>query len=153
MDIFVEGKKVRLSPKDILGTGGEAQVFKWGNKAVKIFHKPESGWDRNRLALWQMMHRIKLEKLRKFPQNLPPNVISPLALAKCPGGEVVGYVMPKVSNAEAVYMLSQKRFRQGGIDNAEVMEIFHDLGQSVEGLHTRNVIIGDFNDLNVLFKS
>ncbi|MBT5502641.1 hypothetical protein HN858_04855 [Candidatus Falkowbacteria bacterium] len=152
MDVYIEGKKVRLSPKDILGTGGEAQVFNWRDKAVKIFHKPEKGWEQDRKDLWQMMHRIKLEKLRKFPQNLPKNVISPIALAKDVKGEIVGYVMPKVSGAEVAYMLSQKKFRQGGIDNSEVMEIFGDLGQAVDGLHTRSVIIGDFNDLNVLFK-
>ncbi len=152
MDAFVEGKKIRLSPKDILGTGGEAQVFSWQDKAVKIFHKPESSWDKNQLALWQMMQRIKLEKLKRFPQNLPSNVIAPSALAKNANGEIIGYVMPKISGAEAVYMLSQKNFRQGAINNSEILEIFYDLGQAVIGLHGRSVIIGDFNDLNVLFK-
>ena len=38
MDVFFANTRVRLKDSDLLGEGGEARVFRWKDKAVKIFH-------------------------------------------------------------------------------------------------------------------
>ena len=42
MDVYIGGKRVRLSPTMSIGKGGEADVFDiGGGKAVKVFKTPK----------------------------------------------------------------------------------------------------------------
>ncbi|NQT49743.1 serine/threonine protein kinase [Candidatus Kuenenbacteria bacterium] len=152
MNVYIDKQRVRLDPKHTLGVGGEAQVFHWNNQAVKIFHGPDPTWDHAKKSFWQQMRKIKIEKLKRFPKGLPDSVISPQKLAYDENGQVIGYVMKAISGAEVLFMLSQRKFRQT-VSNEEVLQIFSQLNSVMNGVHARNVVVGDFNDLNVLFKS
>ena len=42
MDVWVAGKRVRVDPRDALGKGGEADVYRLGaDQALKLFKPPE----------------------------------------------------------------------------------------------------------------
>ena len=53
MKVVIGGKKVKLRDGDLLGVGGEARVYAWSGKAVKIYHPVPKGLtrDQRRLAL------------------------------------------------------------------------------------------------------
>ena len=59
MNVFLGGTRIRLKDADLLGEGGEARVYRFGDQAVKLFHAPSP---------------LKAEKLARFPRGLPAEV-------------------------------------------------------------------------------
>jgi hypothetical protein len=157
MDVYIGGKRVRLSPTMSIGKGGEADVFDiGGGKAVKVFKTPKHP-DLQGLPLEQEGARQRLlehqQKLRQFPTNLPPGVVTPQALAtNQSGNKIVGYVMKLVPNVEVLLRYGERKFRQAGISNEMVLQIFRNLHGTVSGTHQAQAVFGDFNDLNILIK-
>ncbi|MBX7221743.1 MAG: hypothetical protein K1Y36_17455 [Blastocatellia bacterium] len=155
MEVYIAGKRYKLNPSQVIGKGGEADVYDLGNQtALKIFKAPdhpdfqgnphEQQAARERIAIHQ-------EKLRAFPINLPGKVVKPHNLAtdkSCQ--QIVGYTMKFLQGAELLLRYADKNFRQGGVSFDTVKGIFQDLHQTVAATHQAGVVIGDFNDLNVL---
>ena len=156
MNVCVAGKKLRLDPAQSIGKGGEADVYAiGGGRALKLF-KPPDHPDLDGDPAAQQAARERLDehqqKLRAFPAGLPPRVVIPHDLVTDPAGKrVLGYTMPQVDSAEVLLRYGERAFRPG-IGNDGVLEIFRDLHDTVDALHRRGVVIGDFNDLNVLVR-
>ncbi|KAI9130265.1 hypothetical protein [Acaryochloris sp. CCMEE 5410] len=154
MDVYINQKRVRLRPQQAIGKGGEADVYRLNRTtAVKLF-KPPSHPDFEGMAEAQQGARERLalhqQKLRQFPQSLPERVISPQALVMNQNGQrILGYTMPLLTHAEVLLRYCDLRFRQT-IDTQAVVDLFLDLHETVAKLHFADVVIGDFNDLNIL---
>ncbi len=136
MDVFIANARVRLNDSDVLGEGGEARVYRAGDQAVKLFHAPSA---------------LKAEKLARFPRGLPREVIAPRTTVHDARGTVIGYAMPAVLGHEELARLSSRRWREGAVSNARVLELFDALRSLLERLHAAQVVVGDLNDGNVLF--
>lgn len=154
MDVYVNNRQINLGRP--VGKGGEADVFDMGNnKAIKIFKPPdhldyslspeEQDGARARIAEHQT-------KLPLFPKNLSPQIIAPIDLANDKNGKIIGYTMRLINGAEALLRFTEKSFRELGVSNTDVNKIFLNLHSAVSKLHKKKVVIGDFNDLNVLVK-
>lgn len=156
MDAYINGKKIRLTPSQSIGKGGEADVYRIDDDTVvKIFKQPDHpDYANSSQEAEGAKHRIKEHqtKLRQFPaldKNL--NVMAPAALAMNHAGEIVGYTMPFIKKAEVLMRWSERSFRGATLDNNKVLEMFQNLRDTVDKLHTGyKIVIGDFNDLNVL---
>jgi serine/threonine protein kinase len=151
MKIFIKGNPVTVDVRKSLGKGMEADVYRLGDLAVKIFKGPNhpdllTDFDRDAA-------RNKIEehqrKLNKFPRNLPAHVVSPIDLVEDSSGKIVGYTMNMVDNPRQARVFGQVSERTG-IDPNQIVGFFTDLHFTVKGLHTARVVIGDFNDLNIL---
>lgn len=152
--IYLGGKPVKLDPKLIIGSGGEADIYKiGGGMAVKIFKPPnhpdyvgqpiEQAGAKERILIHQ-------RKLRDFPKNLPPMVVTPLELATDSSGkQILGYSMKLIDNAEVLMRYGDRNFRTT-VPNGVIRDIFSNLHNTVDLTHKSGVILGDFNDLNVL---
>jgi H/ACA ribonucleoprotein complex subunit 3 len=158
MDIYVNQKKIKLSPRNSLGKGGEADVYKIGrNKAVKVFKSP-SHPDYQNSPLEQKAAGDRLKehqiKLKQFPQNLPKTVMVPEDLATDRSGhKIIGYTMPLLKDTNPLFKYSEQSFRHGsGINQPTIIEIFRHLYKIVKQIHQLQVVLGDFNDLNILIK-
>lgn len=155
MDVYVSGKKIRLNPSQSIGKGGEADVFDIGNgKALKVFKQPThpdyQGLPQAQQAACDRIAEHQ-QKLRDFPNNLPDRVIKPESLATDKSGKkILGYTMPLIKDAEVLLRYGDRAFRQSGISSQIVVQLFQDLHATVAAIHKTNVVIGDFNDLNVL---
>jgi hypothetical protein len=155
MDVYLRGNRIKLDPSKSLGKGGEADVFDLGvGIALKVFKSPDHP-DYRGLPLEQNAaeQRIAIhqQKLREFPAGLPRQVVVPTDLATDRAGRfIVGYAMPLIAPAEPLLRYADPRFRRAGVPNATVVKLFRDLHGAVVGLHRAGVVIGDFNDLNVL---
>ena len=137
MDVVIEGERAALEDQDLLGQGGEGRVYRLGRRAVKIFHAPPAA---------------KIDKLVDFPRGLPAGVVAPIHLARdARRGDVVGYTMQLVEKATDALRLGQRRFRHGAITNGAVCALLRRLHEIVVQLHARGVVVGDFNDGNVVF--
>ncbi len=157
MDVYVNKKRVKLNPRYAIGKGGEADVFYIGQgKALKLFksenHPDYQGLPNEQQAAVERL-QIHQQKLRAFPANLPANIIAPEELVTDKSGNnILGYTMALIQGAEVLLKYGERSFRQGGISQQTVVSIFQHLRESVSKLHFAGVVIGDFNDLNVLVK-
>lgn len=157
MDVLVQGKKIRLSPTKAIGKGGEADVYAIGSGlALKVFKTPDhpdlAGDPGQQQAAGDRL-KLHQEKLRKFPRGLPDRVLAPLDLAMTTDGRTIaGYTMSFLPDAEILARYSDRQFRQAGVAANSVLQIFRDLWHTVGKLHQHGIVIGDFNDLNVLVK-
>ena len=66
---------------------------------------------------------------------------------------IAGYAMPLVRDAEPLLRWGEPAFRRTGATAPQAVEIFRRLRGALAGLHARGVVIGDFNDLNVLVRA
>ncbi len=143
-------------PKLLVGTGGEADVYRFS---------PTSGFTRHhgsrryvlkifRPATTDALRRAARErqtKLKEFPKGLPDRVISPIALAHDRGGQVIGYVMAFVPNGTPLISYKSATFcKDHSVSPGQILRIMANLHDLVNAVHATGVVIGDFNDKNVL---
>lgn len=157
MDVYIKGKKIRADPKHAIGKGGEADVFQLDQTTVLKLFKSPTHPDYQGLPQEQQAARDRLQrhqqKLPNFPRHLPARVIAPDALVTDKLGKtILGYTMPWLKDADPLLRYSERSFRQTGISAQRVVQIFQDLHDTVSKLHFHQVVIGDFNDLNVLVR-
>lgn len=157
MNVYIDGQRLILDPKDSIGSGGEADIYEVGGSATKIFRVPRAGSVdssvslavANKLAEYQ----TKLPDLISLSSSLPQRVIKPEKLVKDDRGNIIGYTMPLVKNGVKLSSFADKVFReQSGIDYDQVRNVYLDLHNTVSRLHQIDMLIGDFNYFNVLVK-
>lgn len=154
--VNIGGRMVRLAPGQIIGKGGEADIYKIdGTTVLKLYKTPtHADLVDDNLAQTAALVRIKEQqrKLPAFPHDLPVEVVAPTELAfDRSGRDVVGYVMPLASGMDVLMNLSNRPYREtNGINGNQVLDVFRELHRVVAQTHARQVVIGDFNDLNVM---
>ena len=153
---WIDGAKRQLVPAQLVGQGGEAEIFDLGDGRVVKWWKPPAHPDFDGLPDAQAAAARRIAeapaKLRALPGNLPAAVVVPsgLALAGKNSRDLVGYVMPKVAG-EALHAYGEPRWRRDHpIAGDDVVAILLALHDAIAGLHRAGVVIGDCNDLNVL---
>ncbi len=156
MNVWLAGKRISVKPGAAIGKGGEADVFDLADgRVLKLFKAPDHP-DYQGLPAEQQGAAARLDehqrKLPAFPKGLPPSVVGPeeLALEQKGAGRIVGYAMRRVSPAEPLFRLADPAFRRAGFTGGQVVHAFTRLWSAVEGLHRQGVVLGDFNDRNVL---
>lgn len=155
-DVYVGNERIRLAGLPHVGKGGEAEVYLWNRYALKVFKEPNHP-DYEGQPHEQKGAAVRIEthqkKLRQFPKGLPASVIVPRKLlTSSPGGRIVGYAMDMVSGADRLVQYSDPGFHRAGLSNRTVTESFKRIHDAVAGTHAAKVVIGDFNDLNVLVR-
>ena len=154
--LMLAGKKLTLRPQNLLGTGGEADVYRVRSKAVKIF-KNASHADYAGQPAAQAQAKAKLKmlqaKLPKFPKPPKLNIaqlVTPEELVLDANGNVAGYAMRIIDGAEPLSRLGNRGWREQFAPGDTVTEYFRTIHEVVAKLHAAKVVIGDFNDMNVL---
>ena len=155
-EVYINGTRHRLNPSQAVGKGGEADVYRLDARTVvKVFKQPDhpdvAGIPQEEKAsLLRIAEHQK--KLRQFPALPGINVVAPTALATdAGGGMVLGYTMDFVKDSEVLLKWSERPWREAAkIDNNKVAELFLGLHGTIRKLHAAGVVVGDFNDLNVL---
>ncbi|MCY3023248.1 MAG: hypothetical protein NTW87_30085, partial [Planctomycetota bacterium] len=155
MRVFIRDRAITLKPTQAIGKGGEADVYDIGQGlALKLFKPPThpdlAGFPEQQAAAARRLAEHQ-RKLRDFPRGLPERVVTPVNLVTDrPGGDIVGYTMRLVRGAEVLMQYGEPSFRQQGVRSETVVAIFRDLHDTLSRLHRVSVVVGDFNDLNVL---
>lgn len=155
--VWIGNRRVKLDPRRALGKGAEADVFDVGGLALKLFKAPdhpdlaglpdEQDAARERLRV----HQAKLPDLLAAAARWPAGIVTPRELAReQEHGAIVGYAMPLVAGRVALARYADPHYRAAGVANVEVGRVFLDLHAIVAAAHGAGVVIGDFNDLNVL---
>jgi hypothetical protein len=164
--VYVAGKQVSYSDSGFVSKGGEADVYDIGRGlALKVYKTPDHpDWEAAGPAearALKVAAAARLQsyqsKLPAFPLHLPARVVAPCALAydaPGPNARIAGYTMPLVRDANMLFHYSRRKFREAalleGVTAEQVRDLLLDLHATVRGIHAAGVVIGDFNDLNVL---
>ena len=167
MEIYLNQKKLVLDAANSLGEGGEAVL--WLNpdnpdEVIKVFKGPDhpalagmrEEQDAAKFRLEQ--HQQKLLALKQ--RQLPLGVVGPKDLAVIPNPHyqqhqskgkylIAGYTMDFVRGANTLLAYSDNNFKKP-IPFRTLMTLLRQLYQLVAALHQEKIIIGDFNDLNVM---
>lgn len=134
------GEIVALDQMPLLGQGGEATVVGMGNKAIKIYHQIDP---------------TRIAKIKKWITHPPiPYVCSPQDIVTDAHDNVVGFAMPLIpSGHKTVQALCTRSFRNSHpeVSSKFIADLFLNAHATVSKLHP-NIIVGDYNDLNVMFK-
>jgi H/ACA ribonucleoprotein complex subunit 3 len=140
--VVYKQQQIQLDEKNSLGTGGEATVILHDKLAFKLYHTPS---------------KERSEKLKDFLQlnaKLPDNVAFPIDLVFDTRSKVIGFTMPVANKCKEVINLSNKKYRtQEQVTSNDIVKVFRHIKSTVDEIHSNNLIIGDFNDLNVLFNT
>lgn len=154
---YVNRQAMALSPQKVIGQGGEAVVYQLDSATVlKLYLQPDDpvfAGDPQAQAAARLRLDEQQQKLPAFPSGLPAAVTAPAALVydKPGSGRITGYTMRYLHGLEVLMSYGDRRYRdQNGIDGNTVIGIFRGLHQLVADIHRAGVVIGDFNDLNVL---
>ena len=154
--VFLDGKPIKLLPGALLAQGGEAEIYDLGDGTVLKHFKPPAHPDFAGDAAAQALVAQRLvehqRKLPAFPAALPAQVVTPCGLAFAEKAErtLVGYRMPRVGG-EPLFHLGEPRWRRDrAVTGGDTLAPLVDLLDAVTALHQAGVVIGDFNDLNVL---
>jgi serine/threonine protein kinase len=150
------GKTIALSASNLLASGGEADIYKDGSYALKVYKTPDHpdfvGFPNEakgadvRISTAQK----KLPALLSIASKLPSGDVVPLELLHN-GNLVVGYVMNLLNNAEQLRHFSNMKFHnsQVGAKNT-ILAAFRKLRSSIDLNHKAGLILGDFNPMNVM---
>ncbi len=153
--VWIEGKRVALTPQMLLGQGGEAEVYDLGDGRVVKWWKPADHPDFVGMPHEQATAARRLveqpAKLRALPGSLPAAVVAPCGFALCKKyGDAVGYLMPKIGG-EPLHSYGEVRWRrEHPVAGSDVLAALLALHDAIAGLHRAGVVVGDCNDLNVL---
>lgn len=138
--------------------GAPVQSIPHSGQVFKLFKKPDhpdyagSQTDQETARERLIVHRQKLPELQKL--QLPSNVVKPeyLGYESKNVRSLCGYSMRAVENAETLIQLFSGKYQGSiGVTKMQIMELLQALHATVAALHQQNVVIGDFNPLNVLF--
>lgn len=155
-EYFLGSSSVSLRPKDVVGSGGEADIFRTGKDAFKVFKQPghvdltgSPTLQQEAIARLQE-HQHKLPALMQL--QLPDRIPTPIELLRDKRGQIVGYQMRFIDDVEVMLRYGERSFRSQGANDDTVRDLFVDLHKTVADAHRRGFVFGDFNDLNILNK-
>jgi len=159
MEVLIRGKRLKLNPKNIIGSGGEADIYdiqagRSAGQVLKLFKTPDHPDVKSSPADKQAAEERLEEHQRKlpdFPSGLPSEVVAPKELARHRRNRcILGYTMPRLTTGDKLIRYSDKNYRLGKVSGEQVVSVFIHLHKTLTELHRQGVVVGDLNDLNVL---
>lgn len=159
--VYINGQRAQLRATDLIGKGGEADIYDIGNgQVLKLYKQPNDPDYLGNTEAQQAASERLIEQQQKLPTfsslAVPSRIVKPASLAynKVSSGKITGYTMQYLKNMEVLLKWSDRKYReQGGLDIAQVPTLFQELHALVKETHKAGIVIGDFNDLNVLVDS
>lgn len=144
-NIFINGKKVSLKDTDKLSAGREAEIYKWGQKAVKIYFDSTHPLLKNNPFEQQAADaRVDelYERLQQYP-NLNDFFVNPLEQGTKSNNKVVAYTMHLLQNTDQFAFYLMKDFVDKGVPWKARRNLISQIYQGVQNAHQNKTILGD----------
>src|SRR5215813_13832571 len=136
---------VRLGRR--IGTGAEGEVYEIQDNSdlvAKVYHEPPPKEKAEKLVALSRLGNERLFNLSAWPVS---------TLRDAPDGEVVGFVMKKISQAEEVHALHSPKSRLQKFPEASwafLIYVAANIARAVAAVHEHGLVIGDVNPKNIL---
>lgn len=136
---------VRLGRR--IGAGAEGEVYEIQDRndlVAKVYHEPPPPEKAEKLFVLARLGNERLFNLSTWPVS---------TLLDAPDGEVVGFVMKKISQAEEVHALHSPKSRLQKFPEASwafLIYVAANIARAVAAVHEHGLVIGDVNPRNIL---
>src|SRR5499426_3698707 len=140
-----QSEAVRLGR--LIGAGAEGQVYEIQDKSglvAKVYYQPPPSEKAEKLVVLSRLGNERLFNLSAWPVS---------TLLDAPDGEVVGFVMKKISQAEEVHALHSPKSRLQKFPEASwafLIYVAANIARAVATIHEHGLVIGDLNPKNIL---
>src|SRR5262245_30101114 len=130
-----------------IGTGAEGEVYEIQDKSdlvAKVYHEPPPPEKAEKLVVLSRLGKERLFNLSAWPVSTRRDA---------PDGEVVGFVMKKISQAEEVHALHSPKSRLQKFPEASwafLIYVAANIARAVAAVHEHGLVIGDVNPKNIL---
>lgn len=137
MDVYQQGKKVRLTQAEFKAQGGEGVVYVKDGTAYKLYADPA-----------KMIPSAKIAELSALTL---PDILRPQDILTDARRAPVGYTMPSVSDAFVLCQTFPKAFREReGLTPDLALRLVRQLQDGVRHVHGQGILIVDLNEMNFL---
>jgi DNA-binding helix-hairpin-helix protein with protein kinase domain len=140
------GSTLRLGKR--IGSGGEGDVYELlsapETTVAKIYHKPLDEQKQEKLRLMARGCNEDLKGISAWPTDV---------LCTRPGGPVVGFLMPRIADAEPIHKLYGPTHRKETFPQADwrfLVRAAKNLAAAFYVIHQYGYVIGDVNEGNIL---
>jgi DNA-binding helix-hairpin-helix protein with protein kinase domain len=136
---------VRLGRR--IGAGAEGEVYEIQDRSdlvAKVYHEPPPPEKAEKLVVLSRLGNERLFNISAWPVDV---------LRDAPDGEVVGFVMKKISQAEEVHALHSPKSRLQKFPQASwafLIYVAANIARAVAAIHEHGLVIGDLNPKNIL---
>lgn len=140
-----QSQPIQLSHK--LGTGGEGsvyEIFGQSDFVAKIYHEPPEPEKADKLVALSKLSNERLLKLAAWPVDV---------LRVEAGGQLAGFIMKKIGQAEEVHTLHSPKSRLRKFPEASwafLIYVAANIARAVATVHEHDFIVGDLNPKNIL---
>jgi DNA-binding helix-hairpin-helix protein with protein kinase domain/Flp pilus assembly protein TadD len=130
-----------------IGVGGEGEVYDVAGRddlVAKIYHEPPQPEKAEKLTVLARLGSERLFRLSAWPVDV---------LRERPDGQVVGFSMKKIGDAEEVHALHSPKSRLLKFPDASWAFLIHvatNIARAVAVMHEHGFVIGDVNPKNIL---
>jgi hypothetical protein len=132
-----KGKEIALSPRDLVGQGGQGSVFAKGKTAFKVYHDPKD--------------MIPVGKIQELSIITDPWIVRPLDILVNARGTPVGYTTTFVPNAWTLCQLFPPVFRQRENLTPDMTQaLVRKLQERIANVHKVGILVVDANEMNFL---
>jgi len=132
-----KGKEIDLSQRDLVGSGGQGNVYARGKTAFKVYHDPKD--------------MIPTGKIQELAAITDPFVVRPQDVLVNAKGAPVGYTTLFVPNAWTLCQLFPPAFRQRENLIPDVtQELVKKLQERIANVHKVGILVVDANEMNFL---
>jgi DNA-binding helix-hairpin-helix protein with protein kinase domain len=130
-----------------IGAGAEGEVYEIHDKddlVAKVYHEPPPPENAEKLVVLSRLGNERLFNLSAWPVT---------TLSDTPNGDVAGFVMKKISQAEEVHALHSPKSRLQKFPEASwafLIYVAANIARAVAAIHEHGLVIGDVNPKNIL---
>ncbi|MDD1694521.1 MAG: hypothetical protein LUQ71_07335, partial [Methanoregula sp.] len=145
---FVDSHGISLRLGKRIGSGGEGDVYELlaapDTMVAKIYHKPLDTHKQEKLRLMARGCNDELKGISAWPTDV---------LSTRPGGPVVGFLMPRIPDAEPIHKVYGPTHRKETFPQADwrfLVRAAKNLAAAFYVIHKYGYVIGDVNEGNIL---
>ncbi len=137
MDVYVQGKKVRLTQAEFRGQGGEGAVYVRGDTAYKVYADPAK--------------TISPAKIGELSALTLPDIVRPQDVLWDAHKTPIGYTMRAVPDTHVLCRTFPKTFRDRmGLTPEKALHLVRELQAGVRHVHGCGLLVVDLNEMNFL---
>ena len=137
MDVYRQGRKVRLTQAEFKAQGGEGAVYVSGDTAYKVYADPAK--------------MIPVAKINELSRLDLPSIVRPQDVLLDAGRTPIGYTMQSVPKSVVLCSVFPPAFRQRmGLTQDKMLHLVKTLQEGIAYVHAQGILIVDLNEMNFL---
>jgi len=129
--------------KTPLAEGGEGVIYEYNRQIIKVY-KPN-------VNLQSKHNKVQMLIQKSLSGQIPKEAVCPQDTVVNQSGVFIGFLMDKVEGEEMKKLANRKFLSANHITTKDILSMLVRTQEVLRKLHANHIVIGDFNDQNILF--